>query len=49
MQKRDLSKVIIMEKVPSDKATFHELVAGESGSAQHQIIAVMAHTQARAS
>ena len=33
MQKRDLSKVIIMEKVPSDKATFHELGVAESGNA----------------
>ena len=49
MQKSDLSKVVIMEKVPSVKATFHELRVGESGSAQRQIIAVMAHTQVRTS
>ena len=49
MQKRDLSKVVIMENVPSDKATFHELGVAESGSAQHQIMAVMAHMQARTS
>ena len=49
MQKRDLSKVVTAEKLPSDKATFHELGVAESVSTQHQIMAVMADMQATTS